>query len=386
MFSLWEEAMELASLMNLPLGYVLPFLVAITIIVFVHEYGHFQVARWCGVKVEAFSIGFGREIYGWNDRRGTRWKICWLPFGGYVRFEGDANAASMPGQPTELLPRSAGNFHGKPIWQRAAVVAAGPFANFILAIAIFTAAYSLIGVPYAEPRVDEVIAGSAAEQAGLKPGDFIRKVDGNETPSFGAVQEIVWQQGGVALPVVVERAGGLIELTLTPRIQEMPDGFGGTLKVGLLGVRHNPATDQPLYERYPPHTAFVKGVERTWYIIATTGHYIGKLFTGAESIEQIGGPIAMAKGAGDTASSGGLAFISFVALMSVSIGLINLFPVPMLDGGHLVFYAVEALRGKPLGPNAQEWGYRIGFSFVVMLMLIGIWNDIARTISVVLGS
>lgn len=378
--------MDLATLMNLPFGYVLPFLVAITIIVFVHEYGHFQVARWCGVKVEAFSIGFGREVFGWVDRHGTRWKLCWLPLGGYVRFEGDANAASMPGQEGETAARGPGNFHGKPIWQRAAVVAAGPFANFILAIFIFTAAYSIVGVPYSEPRVDEVMPDSAAQAAGLQTGDFIRKVDGRETKSFAAVQEIVWQQAGVPLAVVVERAGSTIELTLTPRIQELPDGFGGTLKVGLLGVRHNPTSDTPLYERYSVPEAFVKGLERTWYIIATTGRYVSKLFTGAESIDQIGGPIAMAKGAGDTASSGGLAFISFVALLSVSIGLINLFPVPMLDGGHLVFYAVEALRGKPLGPNAQEWGYRIGFSFVVMLMLIGIWNDVARTISVVLGS
>lgn len=378
--------MELSSLVNLPLGYILPFLVAITIIVFVHEYGHFQVARWCGVKVEAFSIGFGREIFGWFDKHGTRWKICWLPLGGYVRFEGDANAASMPGEVNPEAVRGPSNFHSKPIWQRALIVAAGPFANFILSIFIFTAAYSVIGVPYAEPRVDEVIAGSAAEQAGLKPGDFIRKVDGKETRSFSSVQEIVWQKGGVPLAIVVERAGAEIDLTLTPRAQEVPDGFGGTIKVGLLGVKHDPKTDQPLFEHYSVPEAFVKGIERTWYIIATTGHYVGKLFTGNESINQIGGPIAMAKGAGDTASSGGLAFISFVALLSVSIGLINLFPVPMLDGGHLVFYAVEALRGKPLGPNAQEWGYRIGFSFVVMLMLIGIWNDVVRTISVVLGS
>lgn len=378
--------MELSSLMNLPFGYILPFLVAITIIVFVHEYGHFQVARWCGVKVEAFSIGFGREIWGWQDRHGTRWKICWLPLGGYVRFEGDANAASMPEGGQALEPRGPGNFHGKPIWQRAAVVAAGPVANFILSIFIFTAAYSLMGVPYAEPRVDEVIAGSAAEQAGLKAGDYIRKVEGAETKSFASVQEIVWQKGGVPLAIVVDRAGTEIELTLTPRVQEMSDGFGGTIKVGLMGVRHDPKTDQPLYERYSLPQAFAKGVERTWYIVSTTVHYIGKLFTGNESINQIGGPIAMAKGAGDTASSGGLAFISFVALLSVSIGLINLFPVPMLDGGHLAFYAVEALRGKPLGPNAQEWGYRIGFSFVVMLMLIGIWNDVVRMVSVYLGS
>lgn len=378
--------MELSSLVNLPFGYILPFLVAITVIVFVHEFGHFQVARWCGVKVEAFSIGFGREIFGWFDKYGTRWKICWLPLGGYVRFEGDANAASMPGEVAPDVVRGPGNFHSKAIWQRALIVAAGPIANFILAIFIFTAAYSVIGVPYAEPRVDEVLPGSAAEEAGLMKGDYIRKVEGRETKSFASVQEIVWQKGGVPLAIVVDRGGQEIDLTLTPRLQEVPDGFGGNIRIGLLGVKHDPATDTPLFERYSLPQAFVKGVERTWYIIATTGNYVAKLFTGNESINQIGGPIAMAKGAGDTASSGGLAFISFVALLSVSIGLINLFPVPMLDGGHLVFYAVEALRGKPLGPNAQEWGYRIGFSFVVMLMLIGIWNDVVRTISVVLGS
>ncbi|MFT3672143.1 RIP metalloprotease RseP [Aestuariivirga sp.] len=378
--------MELSSLVNLPFGYILPFLVAITVIVFVHEFGHFQVARWCGVKVEAFSIGFGREIFGWFDKHGTRWKICWLPLGGYVRFEGDANAASMPGEVAPDAARGPGNFHSKAIWQRALIVAAGPIANFILAIFIFTAAYSVIGVPYAEPRVDEVLPGSAAEEAGLMKGDYIRKVEGRETKSFASVQEIVWQKGGVPLAIVVDRGGQEIDLTLTPRLQEVPDGFGGNIRIGLLGVKHDPATDTPLFERYSLPQAFLKGVERTWYIIATTGNYVAKLFTGNESINQIGGPIAMAKGAGDTASSGGLAFISFVALLSVSIGLINLFPVPMLDGGHLVFYAVEALRGKPLGPNAQEWGYRIGFSFVVMLMLIGIWNDVVRTISVVLGS
>jgi regulator of sigma E protease len=376
--------MELSSLVNLPFGYVLPFIIAITIIVFVHEYGHFKVARLCGVKVEVFSIGFGREIFGWNDRHGTRWKVCWIPLGGYVRFEGDANAASMPDGQVETA-RSPGNFHGKPLWQRAAVVAAGPIANFILAIFIFTAAFSILGIPYSEPRIDEVMAGSAAEVAGLRPGDYIRKVDGKDTISFASVQESVWQRAGENLVIVVDRGGGLMEMTLTPRAQEMPDGFGGTIKVGLLGVRHNPATDQQLYQHFSPPEAFVKAVDRTWYIAATTMRYVGKLFSGNESIRQIGGPVAMAKGAGDTASSGPMAFISFVALLSVSIGLINLFPVPMLDGGHLVYYALEAIRGKPLGAGAQEWGYRIGFSFVVMLMLIGIWNDIVRTFNMVLG-
>ncbi len=376
--------MDLSSLVNLPLGYLLPFLVAITIIVFVHEYGHFKVARLCGVKVDVFSIGFGREVFGWYDRHGTRWKVCWIPLGGYVKFAGDANAASMPDRAANVAGEP-GNFHSKPVWQRAAVVAAGPIANFVLAIFIFTAAFSIIGIPYAEPRVDEVVAGSAAEAAGLKAGDFIRKIDGQETKSFAAVQESVWQRGGERLDVVVERAGGLMALSLTPRIEEMPDGFGGKIKIGLLGVKHKPESDQLLYEHFSVPQAFVKAVDRTWYISATTVRYIGKLFTGDESIRQIGGPVAMAKGAGDTASSGVLSFVSFVALLSVSIGLINLFPVPMLDGGHLVYYGLEAIRGKPLGAGAQEWGYRIGFSFVVMLMLVGIWNDIVRTINVVLG-
>jgi regulator of sigma E protease len=378
--------MDFATILMNAVTYVVPFIIAITIIVFVHEYGHFQVARWCGVKVEAFSIGFGKEIFGWVDRHGTRWKLCWLPLGGYVRFEGDANAASFPDAKTDVSTRGVGNFHGKALWQRAAVVAAGPIANFILAILIFTAAYSIVGVPYSEPRVDEVIAGSAAEKAGLKPGDFIRKVDGRETKSFSSVQEAVWMRGGEELPIVVDRNGGLVQLSLTPRIQEMPDGFGGTIKVGLLGVRHDPRTDKPLYETYSVPQAVVKGFERTWQIIATTGRYIGKLFTGGQSIQQIGGPIAMAKGAGDTASNGVLSFASFVALLSVSIGLINLFPVPMLDGGHLVYYALEAIRGKPLTAGAQEWGFRIGFSFVVMLMLIGFVNDIGRSITMYLGS
>jgi regulator of sigma E protease len=378
--------MDFSTLLQIPLNFVLPFLVAITIIVFVHEYGHFKVARLCGVKVEAFSLGFGREVFGWNDRHGTRWKIGWIPLGGYVRFEGDANAASMPSADGAKVVRSAGNFHQKPVWQRAAVVAAGPIANFILAIFIFTMAYSVIGVPYSEPRVDEVLADSAASVAGLQPGDVIRKVDGRDIKSFANVQESVWQRGGEALQIVIERNGGLQELTLTPKVQEMPDGFGGTIKVGLLGVRHNPASDTPLYERYSVPEAFARAVERTWYITATTVRYIGKLFTGQESMKQIGGPIAMAKGAGDTAASGMLSFISFVALLSISIGLINLFPVPMLDGGHLVYYGLEAIRGKPLDAGAQEWGYRIGFSFVIMLMIVGFYNDIVRSVNHILGS
>jgi regulator of sigma E protease len=376
--------MELSTLLNLPLGYVLPFLVALTVIVFVHEYGHFKVARMCGVKVEVFSVGFGREIVGWNDRHGTRWKICWLPLGGYVKFEGDANASSLPSADAKAV-RGEGNFHGKPVWKRAAVVAAGPLANFVLAIFIFAVAYYAVGIPYTEPRVDEIMPGSAAEMSGIQKGDFIRKIDGTDIRTFSMVQENVWQRGGEQLNVVVERGGGLMELSLVPKIDVRPDGFGGTIKIGMIGVRNIPTPADIKYENLSLPMAVVRGAERTWYYASTTLRYLGKMFTGSESINQIGGPVAMAKGAGDTAANGFVEFAGFVALLSVSIGLINLFPIPMLDGGHLVYYALEAIRGKPLGAGAQEWGFRIGLSFVVMLMLVGVWNDIMRTINMVVG-
>jgi regulator of sigma E protease len=376
--------MELASVIALPMGYLLPFLLAMTVIVFVHEAGHFYVARLCGIKAEVFSIGFGREIIGWNDSHGTRWKIGWIPLGGYVKFEGDANPASMPEAGAASDP-SPGNFHCKALWQRALVVAAGPMANFILAILIYTVVFSTVGVPFSLPRVDEIMPNSAAAAAGLQPGDLIRQVDGAKTESFASVQEAVMMRAGEALPIIIERNGGLLELTLTPQAQMMPDNFGGTVKVGLLGVRHDPSKDEALYRTYSVPEAFVEGTKRTWYIISTTLRYVGKLFTGAESTKQIGGALSIGKAAGDTASIGALAFTSFVAMMSVSIGLINLFPVPMLDGGHLAYYALEAVRGKPLGPSAQEWGFRIGFSFVVMMMLIGVWNDMTRVVNLVLG-
>ncbi len=285
--------------------------------------------------------------------------------------------------------RTAGNFHGKPIWQRAAVVAAGPIANFILAIVIFASVFAFVGVPIRMSRgLTTVQPGSAAEKAGITSGDLIAAIDGVKIETFGDIVKSVSFRGGELLNVTIDRNGTPIVLNIVVgTVEECRMALAATSRRGLLGI----SAPQPGDRNASAALFAARGLSpraraKPGISSATTGHYVGKLFTGTESIDQIGGPIAMAKGAGDTASSGGLAFISFVALLSVSIGLINLFPVPMLDGGHLAFYAVEALRGKPLGPNAQEWGYRIGFSFVVMLMLIGIWNDVARTISVVLGS
>ena len=379
--------MSFMSIISVPLSYMLPFIVALTIIVFIHELGHFLVARWCGVKVEAFSIGFGSEIIGWNDKHGTHWKICWLPFGGYVRFEGDANATSLP--QTNIDPstvRGPGNFHGKKIWQRALVVAAGPFANFLLAIVIFTGVFAFIGVPMNEARVESVVAGSAAEKAGIKGGDLFTAVDGQKIESFSDLQGIVWTRGGEQMTVTINRGGSLLNLQLVPDVKEENDGFGGTIKHGLLGVQRANDTTSSSIKRLPISKAFTKGVDETWHIISVTCKYIGKLLVGSESSKQIGGAISIAKGAGDAASAGFPNFGYFVALLSVSVGLINLFPIPMLDGGHLVYYAIEAVLGKPLGPKAQEWGFRVGLSLVAMLMAFGFWNDLTRIYSMVVGS
>ena len=382
--------MDFLSILPMHVGsfafYAIAFIVALTIIVFVHEMGHFLVARWCGVAVEAFSIGFGKEITGWHDRHGTRWKICWIPLGGYVKFKGDANAASLPS--AEAVSRAAhdpGNFHGKPVWQRAAVVAAGPIANFILAIFIFAMGFMLVGAPMTEPRVGEVLTGSAAEKAGIRKGDLIVMVDGSAIPTFDDLVMAVIARGGDELAVVIDRGGSKIDLVIVPDVVEESDGKGGIIRKGQLGVRYD-VTAVASYERLGPVAAVSKGIDRSWFIVSTTFRYLGKLVTGRESADQLGGPLAIAQAAGDTASAGLFQFITMIAFLSVSIGLINLFPIPMLDGGHLVYYAIEAARGKPMGENAQEWGMRIGFSIVILLMVVGTWNDVLRVINRAFGS
>ncbi len=379
--------MSFLSILSLPFGYFLPFIFALTIIVFIHELGHFLVARWCGVRVEVFSIGFGKEIYGWDDKHGTHWKICWLPLGGYVKFEGDANAASMPQvTPEAVVDRTSGNFHGKKVWQRALVVVAGPVANFLLAIVIFTCLFAFIGVPLNTPRVEKVLPGTAAEKAGIRPGDLFTAINGIKINTFNDLREIVFVRGGEELTVTINRGGSPLELKLTPDVITEKDGFGGTINRGQLGVeRINDAAEAGL-KKLPLTAAFSKGVHETWRIISVTFKYIGKVFSGTESSKQIGSAISIGKAAGDNASAGLPSFLGFIAFLSVSVGLINLFPIPMLDGGHLVYYAIEAVLGKPLGPKAQEWGFRVGLSLVVMLMALGLWNDLTRVYSMMTGS
>jgi regulator of sigma E protease len=367
------------------LFYFIAFVIALTVIVFIHEQGHFLVGRWCGVKAEVFAVGLGKELFGFTDKHGTRWKFCLLPIGGYVRFEGDANAASKPEFDTPAA-KSPTSFPAQAVWKRMLIVVAGPAANFITALLIFWAAFAFIGTNYREPIVDEVQAKSAAELAGIKPGDRVLSVSGKEMQSFEDIQRAVFIHAGDELNISVLRGTETLSLKIVPQAREIPDNFGGTLKVGVLGIKHQNRADEPKTRYHSFTEAWSESVEQTWYVVKTTIRFIGKMFTGTQSIKQIGGPGSIAKGAGDAAATSPMAFALFLGFLSVSIGLINLFPVPMLDGGHLVFYSIEALRGKPLGQAAQEWGYRIGLSFVALLMMVGIFNDSGRFINHFFGT
>jgi regulator of sigma E protease len=358
------------------------YIAALIVIVFVHEFGHFQVGRWCGVKIEAFAIGFGRELFGFNDRYGTRWKVCLLPLGGYVKFAGDANAASLPSADAALIP---GSLQAATVWRRMAIVVAGPVANFLLAIFIFAAAFMFVGTPVNEPRIDSVTEDGAAKAAGLQSGDFIRAIDGKAIHSFGDIQDIMMLQEAQPLQLQVERAGQTLEITLVPKIVELPDGFGSTRRQSLIGIVHEAAKDPKRVERLGPIDAVAKGAERTWFVAQTTLRYIGKVFLGSERSNQLHGPLGVAKFAGETASMGIWPFVFFIGLISVSIGLVNLFPVPMLDGGHLAFYLIEAVLGKPVSPQAQEWSFRIGLSAILMLMIFATTNDISRYATMIFG-
>jgi regulator of sigma E protease len=362
-------------------SYALPFLFVLTVVVFFHELGHFWVARRCGVKIEAFSVGFGPELVGFNDRHGTRWKLCAIPLGGYVRFYGDDSAASTPD--TKSLARmdeeqKRVSFYHQPVGRRAAVVAAGPIANFILAIVIFSTIFMIFGRQVTSPRVDSVQPGSAAADAGLLTGDMVVSIDGVKITNFSDMQRIVSGSPDVPLKIVVQRGSGELTLTATPRRQEIKDSFGNVHRVGLLGVTRSTAREEIVTERYGPLESVKLGVAETWFVVERTLSYIGGIIRGTEATDQLGGPIRIAQISGQVATVSFAALLHLTAVLSVSIGLLNLFPVPLLDGGHLVFYAIEAIRGRPLSERAQEYGFRVGLALVLMLMLFATWNDIVH--------
>lgn len=354
---------------------VVAFVFALSVLVFFHELGHFWVARKNGVKVEVFAIGFGPELFGWNDKQATRWKVCLLPFGGYVKMFGDADATSTTADEAhvELSEEEKKlSFHHKSLKARSAIVAAGPIANFILAAVLFAGLYAIAGVPERfHAAVGEVVSESAADQAGLQKGDLILELAGQKLETFDDLRTIVIENPDVDLSAVVKRDTQTLNLVITPKGVELN---GET--VGQLGVR--PDASQADVVRYNPFTALWMGVERTVVMTGTILSHLGTLIMGQGSVDDLGGPLRIAQVSGDAAQSGFDSLIYLMAVLSINLGLINLFPVPMLDGGHLLFYAIEAIRGKPLGEKAQEYGFRIGLTLVLSLMIFATWNDLVQ--------
>jgi regulator of sigma E protease len=362
----------LAALWN----YVLPFLIVLTVLVFVHELGHYWVARRNGVRIEVFSIGFGPELFGWFDRAGTRWKLSAIPLGGYVKFFGDADAMSAPGGqlPTMTAEERAVSFHHKPLGQRAAVVAAGPIANFVFAIVVSAVLFMLVGQPYTPPEIGAVMPGSAAEKAGFQAGDRVVAINGDGIDRFEDIQRIVQLNLDQPLDVTVRRAGGEVVLKAIPTVVEESDRLGNKIKVARLGIRGSGVE----YVHRGPGMALWQAVVETYNQTTGTLKALGQMVTGHRGSDELGGPLRIAQMSGEVAQGGIVPLLWFMAVLSINLGLINLFPVPVLDGGHLLFYAAEAIRGRPLGQRAQEYGFRIGLALVLTLMVFATWNDLVH--------
>ncbi|RRH99244.1 RIP metalloprotease RseP [Mesorhizobium tamadayense] len=370
----------LFSTQGFVLGTLVPFLFVLTVVVFVHEMGHYLIGRWCGIGVKAFAIGFGPELFGFNDRHGTRWKLCAIPLGGYVKFVGDMNATSS--QPsaedleslTEAERRVA--FHTQPIWKRAATVVAGPLFNFLLTIAVFAVLFSLYGRPVMEPMVAEVTAGSPAARAGIQPGDRFVKVDGNKVGTFADVQRLVSGRAGDAITFTMLRDGKEITVTATPEPMEQQDALGNKVKVAIIGVANNAELGQPRLVSYTPAGALAAAVEETGHVIERTGQFLKRFVIGREDKCQLGGPIKIAKMSGQAAKLGFEWLVQLVAFLSVGIGILNLLPIPPLDGGHLLFYGVEAVIRRPVSERMMEMAYRAGLLLVLGFMGFVFWNDL----------
>lgn len=362
------------------LGTLVPFLFVLTVVVFVHEMGHYLVGRWCGIGVRAFSIGFGPELLGFNDKHGTRWKLCAIPLGGYVKFVGDMNATSS--QPTteemeELTDEERKvAFHTQPVWKRAATVVAGPLFNFLLTIVVFAVLFSAYGRYVSEPMVAEVTTGSPAAQAGIQPGDRFVSVDGSKVETFADVQRLVSGRAGDAISFVMLRDGKEVTVTATPQLMEQEDALGNKVKVAVIGVVNNRELGQPRLVTYSPAGALTAAVEETGHIIERTGQFLKRFVVGREDKCQLGGPVKIADMAGKAAKLGFEWLVQLVALLSVGIGILNLLPIPPLDGGHLLFYGVEAVIRRPVSERMMEMAYRAGLLLVLGFMGFVFWNDL----------
>jgi len=362
------------------LYWVIPVAAVITVIVFFHELGHYLVGRLCGVRIETFSIGFGREIAGITDRKGTRWKIGWLPIGGYVRFFGDLDVASRPdregGQAMSAEERSAA-LQFKPLWQRALVVAAGPFANFVLAIAFFMVPLLILGRVLIEPLIGSVTPGSPADRAGIRAGDIVRQIDSTNISDFGQIPEIVQTGGGQPLIITLQRGNQRIAVRVIPKLMQRNE-LGSTETVPFLGIGSDPKKAKLTVVSYGPLGAFKEAAHETWQVIVDSGKGLAQLVTGRAGSRQLHGTASIVVMTGHVAQLGIFPLIQLIAFLSVSIGLINLFPIPVLDGGHLLYYACEAVLGRPLGERAQEIGFRVGLALILGLVLFSFWNDLAH--------
>ena len=352
----------------------LSFIFILSVIVFIHEMGHYLIARYNGVRIDVFSIGFGPELFGWNDSTGTRWKVSLLPLGGYVKMFGDADAASKPGEElTEMSPEEKEfSFHHKRLGQRSAIVLGGPLANFVLAVFIFAIMFATVGQRITPALISIVQPDGAAAEAGMIPGDLIIGIDDTAIDRFEMVQRIVRINVEQTLLFTVERDGETIEMEMTPRLVEVTDDFGNIQQFGQIGVGRKGVE----LVRHGPVYAIWAAVEETASLTMATLDVLGQIISGNRTAKELGGPIRIAQISGQVAEDGLVTVFWFMALLSINLGLINLFPVPMLDGGHLLFYVYEAIRGKPLGERAQEYGFRVGLAMVLGLMIFATWNDI----------
>jgi len=367
--------------------YVIPFVVVLSVLVFVHEWGHYIVARMCGVKVETFSIGFGKEIFGWTDKTGTRWKVSWLPLGGYVQMFGDTDPASTKHVDEAKKPLTAAEkkvaFYTQSIAKRSAIITAGPAINFIFAILILTGLYTFQGQPYTPPIVGKLVTGSPAEKAGILPDDKILSLDGHSIERFQDMAQYVAVNLNKEIAIEIVHSTGKdkwsdkpVTLHVTPALIEETDRFGFKNQRGRLGII-GPTKDMAM----KPHTlgsAFIAANKDVWDITASTLKAIGQMIAGTRSSDELGGILRIGAYAGDFAQQGIVALITFAALLSVNLGLINILPVPMLDGGHLAFYAMESIKGKPMSERFQEYALRVGLTFLLGIMLFSTWNDLVQ--------
>ena len=364
------------------------FLFLITVIIVVHELGHFVAARLCGVTVSAFSLGFGPEVAHFTDRKGTRWRLAWFPLGGYVKFVDDDNASSVPTTDEKVVAERAnasaeerkGFYHLKPVWQRAIIAAAGPVANFLLAIVIFAAFYMFVGEVQQPVRIDKVIAGSPAEQAGLLAGDTILSVNGTLLDNWGRLQLIVTSSAEREIALQVDRGGQTLSIKLTPRLQAEKDVLGDPAKAGRIGIQQQTNTSDLKFRYFGPIEALQRGTTETGLILQAATRGIWDLIVGRQGVSALAGPTKMVELAGKFATAGIEPLIRLLAFISIAIGFTNLMPIPIMDGGHLVFYAIEAVRGRPLSQRTQEVAFRVGLAMVLMLLVVTTVNHLTGVV------